>query len=130
MNKLRGSWLALGVVWIVAIFYISLTPHPPQPVSFWQADKLEHALAYGLLMLWFCQIYRQRLFRAGLALLLVFMGIVIEYLQRESGYRTFDVADMLANATGVALGWAWARTGLGQVFAYIEYHAVVKNRQP
>lgn len=122
MHKLRWSWLVLGLVWVAAVFYLSLTPHPPQPVTFWQADKLARVLAYGLLMLWFCQVYRQRSSRMLLALLLVAMGIAIEHLQRETGYRFFDYADMLANATGIVVGWAWARTGLGRVFAYLEYH--------
>jgi VanZ family protein len=122
MNKLRWTWLAVGWLWVTAVFYVSLMPHPPQPVHFWSADKLEHALAYSLLMLWFCQVYRQRRSRMILAALLVVMGVAVEYLQRETGYRTFDYADMLANSTGVVVGWAWARTGLGRVFAYLEYH--------
>jgi VanZ family protein len=128
MNKLRWTWLAVGWLWVTAVFYVSLMPHPPQPVHFWSADKLEHALAYSLLMLWFCQVYRQRRSRMILAALLVVMGVAVEYLQRETGYRTFDYADMLANSTGVVVGWAWARTGLGRVFAYLEYHFVRLNR--
>ncbi|MFA6904426.1 MAG: VanZ family protein [Gallionellaceae bacterium] len=123
MNKLRWFWLILGLVWVASVFYISLTSSPPQPLSFWQADKFEHALAYGLLMLWYCQIYRQRHSRVLLSLLLIGMGVAIEYLQRETAYRTFDYADMLANATGVMLGWTWARTGLGRIFSCLEYHA-------
>ncbi|HUX92119.1 MAG TPA: VanZ family protein [Gallionellaceae bacterium] len=130
MNKLRWTWLAVGWFWVAAIFYLSLMPHPPEPVHFWNADKLEHALAYCLLMLWFCQVYRQRRPRLMLAMLLVAMGVLIEYMQRETGYRFFDYADMLSNATGVLVGWAWARTGLGRVFAYLEYHAARKSRQP
>lgn len=130
MNKLRWTWLAAGWIWVAAIFYLSLMPHPPEPVHFWNADKLEHALAYCLLMLWFCQVYRQRRPRLMLAMLLVAMGVLIEYMQRETGYRFFDYADMLSNATGVLVGWAWARTGLGRVFAYLEYHAARKSRQP
>ena len=129
-NKLRWSWLAVGLVWVAAVFYLSLTPYPPQPVTFWQADKIEHALAYGLLMLWFCQIYRQRSSRMLLALLLVAMGIAIEYLQGETGYRMFEYVDMLANAAGVLVGWAWARTSLGHVFAYLEYRVARKSSQP
>lgn len=128
MNKLRWTWLAVGWLWVAGIFYVSLMPHPPQPVHFWSADKLEHALAYSLLMLWFCQVYRQRRSRVVLASLLVVMGVAIEYLQRETGYRTFDYADMLANFTGVIVGWAWARTGLGRVFAYLEYHLSRPNK--
>lgn len=130
MIKLRWLWIALGWVWVTIIFYLSLMPHPPEPVHFWNADKLEHALAYCLLMLWFCQVYRQRKARMLLAALLVVMGIVIEYLQGETGYRFFDYADMVSNTTGVLLGWAWARTGLGRIFATLEYHTARRNRQP
>jgi len=130
VHKLRWIWLALGWLWVATIFYLSLMPQPPQPVDFWNVDKLEHALAYCLLMLWFCQVYRQRVPRMVLALLLVAMGIAIEFLQGETGYRTFDYADMLANSTGVIVGWVWARTGVGRVFACLEYHAARKNRQP
>lgn len=128
MNKLRGSWLALGWMWVAAIFYLSLMPHPPEPVHFINADKFEHALAYCLLMLWFSQVYRQRAARMLLAVLLLAMGVAIEYLQRETGYRTFDFADMLADAVGVLVGWAWARTALGRVFAYLEHHFARINK--
>ena len=128
MNKLRWSWLALGWLWVAAIFYLSLMPHPPEPVHFWNADKLEHALAYSLLMLWFCQVYRQRASRMLLSVLLLAMGIATEYLQRETGYRTFDYADMLADAVGVLVGWVWARTALGRVFIYLEHHSARSNK--
>jgi VanZ family protein len=108
MSKLRWSWFALGWLWVAAIFYLSLMPHPPEPVHFRNADKLEHALAYSLLMLWFCQVYRQCTSRMLLAVLLLAMGIAIEYLQRETGYRTFEYADMLADTVGVMVGWACA----------------------
>ena len=128
MNKLRWSWLALGWLWVAAIFYLSLMPYPPEPVHFRNADKLEHALAYCLLMLWFCQVYRKRTSRMLLAVLLIAMGIAIEYLQRETGYRIFEYADMFADATGVLVGWSWAGTGLGRVFAYLEYHFSKRSR--
>ncbi len=129
MKILRWSWLALGWIWVIAIFYLSLTPNPPQPMHFWGADKLQHALSYCLLMLWFCQVYRQRISRFVLAMALVSMGVAIEYLQRDTGYRFFEYADMLSNVTGVVVGWVWARTVLGQVFAYLENYVAGKNPQ-
>jgi VanZ family protein len=127
VHKLRLGWLAMGWIWIVSIFYVSLIPHPPNLMSFWNADKLEHALAYSLLMLWFCQVYRHSRSRYLLVTLLTAMGILIEYLQGTTNYRTFDYADMVANCVGVLVGWAWARTGLGRVFAYLEYQLSKKS---
>jgi VanZ family protein len=126
-HKLRWIWLAIGWIWIASIFYVSLSPHPPSLMHFWNADKLEHALAYSSLMLWFCQVYRHTRSRYLLASLLIAMGIFIEYLQGTTDYRTFDYADMVANFVGVFVGWAWARTGLGRVFAYLEYRLSKKN---
>jgi glycopeptide antibiotics resistance protein len=48
------------------------------------------------------------------------MGVAIEYLQRMTGYRTFDVADMIANGIGAALGWGLAQTPLGNALDWVE----------
>ena len=115
MHKLRKAWLAFGWLWVAVVVYLSLIPSPPEPVRIQGIDKLQHALAYCLLMLWFCQVYvsgRQRLFVTGL---LAALGIAVEFLQEMTGYRYFEFADMVANTTGVMLGWVWARTGLGQI---------------
>lgn len=115
MHKLRRVWLVFGWLWIAVVMYLSLIPNPPEPMRFPNADKLEHAFAYALLMLWFAQVYVRRTRRLFTAVLLVAMGIVVEFLQDMSGYRTFEFADIVADLTGVLLGWVWARTGLGHI---------------
>ena len=121
MSGLRLTWLMLGWLWVAVIFFLSLVPSPPQPVNFPGADKIGHALAYCLLMLWFCQIYLRRVSRIRLAVVLMIMGIAIEYLQRATGYRTFDYVDMLANAVGVMAGWVLASAGM------INVHNIIEN---
>lgn len=116
MRHLRTVWLLLGLCWVGGVIFISLTPNPPEPVRFWNADKLEHALAYGLLMLWFCQIFQQKMARLVTAGLLIFLGVTLEILQSFTGYRFFEFADMVANTIGVLLGWVWARTAAGQIY--------------
>ena len=120
MHKLRRAWLALGWVWIAAIVYLSLIPHPPQPMHFEYSDAVEHALAYGLLMLWFSQVYQKLAHRIVLAILLIALGISMEFLQRMTGYRYFEYSDMLANSAGVLLGWLLARTAMGRIGALLE----------
>jgi VanZ family protein len=120
MYKLRRIWLALGWLWVATIIYLSLTPHPPEPMHFLNADKLEHALAYSFLMLWFCQVYQQRTPRILIAGLLVALGIAIEYLQRITVYRIFDYADMLANVAGVLLSLIFISIGLGRIGVMLE----------
>ena len=117
---LRKVWLVLGWLWVAAVFYLSLMPHPPQPVSFAGADKLEHAVAYAMLMLWFCQGYVELRVRIRLFLSLVAIGVGIEYLQDLSGYRQFEYADMLADLTGVLLGWGMAQTRMVYVLRMLE----------
>ncbi len=120
MSRSHRAWWCAGWLWIVAVFYLSLTPYPPEPVSFEYSDKFEHALAYAFLTLWFCQIQVARKQRRVVAASLVAMGIVIEYLQRMTGYRMFEYADMLADATGVLLGLGLAQTILGRVLRILE----------
>lgn len=106
----RTAWLAIGWLLIALIGYISLTPSPPAPLHFPYADKLEHLLAYALLMGWFCQLYSARWQRICLALACIAYGGIIELLQGWSGYRLAEWADLLADSLGVALGWLLNRT--------------------
>jgi VanZ family protein len=100
-------WRIVGWFGLVLLLYLSLTPYPPQiPIE--QGDKYGHALAYSVLMYWWAQLLTSPGRRLGLGVALVALGIAIEYLQRWSGWRTFEYFDMLADAAGVAIGWAIA----------------------
>ena len=57
-------------------------------------------------MLWFCLLYANRGTRIAYAALWIAMGIALEFAQRATGYRNFEVFDMYANAIGVLIGWA------------------------
>lgn len=119
---LRRIWLALGWLWVIAVFYLSLAPYPPEPFSFEGVDKLEHAVAYGVLMLWFSQLYARWQTRISLFLSLAGMGIGIEMLQHMSGYRYFEYADMLVNMIGALAGWGLAQTRMGRLLVTLEEH--------
>jgi len=112
---LTGGWLAVGLV-----CFLSLTPHPPEPLSFQHIDKVEHIFAYTSLSLWFCQLYEKSTQQIRLALGFIAMGIVIEILQGLSIYRYFEYADMLANSLGAILGLLLAQTPLKHLFLFIE----------
>jgi len=116
----RRFWLAGGWLLILLVVTLSLIPHPPEPMTFENSDKLEHTFAYAMLTLWFCQIYRAIKPRLAVMLALVGLGVGLEFVQGWTGYRMFDVMDMLANSTGVLLGWLLSRTPLGHAFIYIE----------
>jgi VanZ family protein len=104
---LRRLFIAIGWALVGVILWLSLTPQPPH-VDFESSDKVGHFIAYGSVMFWFCQIYRGTRSRIAYAAGFIAMGIAIEFLQRATGYRSFEVMDMVADAIGVLLGWAAA----------------------
>lgn len=111
-------WRAAGYVLVATVIWLSLAPRPPE-LHVEQGDKLQHVVAYGALMLWFAQLHAGRA-RVGAALALVILGIVLETLQGYTGYRSFDVLDMAANAAGVLLGLAAAPPRLPNMLRLLE----------
>jgi VanZ family protein len=115
----RRTWISLGVTIIAAIWILSLIPNPPH-IGVEGEDKFGHVVAYGVLMLWWSQILVRSRDRLFIAAAFVAMGILIEFVQRWTGWRTFEVADMIADAIGVALGWCIACTSAGSALARFE----------
>lgn len=103
------------------IIYLSLTPSPPQ-IDVENGDKYGHLAVYGLVTLWFTQGYTGLRQRIWLALGMVALGIAMEYAQRATGYRTFDVNDMLADTCGVAIGWVVAPPRLPNFLEWAKKH--------
>lgn len=101
---MRAAAIAGGWLYAAAIVFLSLTPRPPQ-IDVEYGDKLGHLLAYGLLMFWFCFLYRYRYTRLAYGLGWIAMGVALEFVQGATGTRSFEVADMIANSLGVLLGW-------------------------
>jgi VanZ family protein len=120
MLRHRHVWLAGGWWLIGLIVYLSLTPHPPEPFSFPNADKFEHCIAYGSLALWFCQIYLSTRSRVFVLAALIGLGVGLEFVQGWTGYRHFDVWDMVANSIGVLFGFLLVISPLGRLFIFIE----------
>ncbi len=105
--RLRYWWLTIGYLLVVLVLYLSLTSEPIEMTGLFDSeDKLYHALAYFTLMAWFAQIYHQSMQRIAIALVFVFMGLTLEYLQSLNPNRYAEFGDMLANVTGVALGFS------------------------
>jgi VanZ family protein len=102
---MRKVLIAAGWAWAAAIVWLSLMPSLPE-LGIAHGDKLGHFAAYGLLMLWFTQLYIARRSRIAHAGVFVAMGVGLEFLQGAVGYRSYEIADMYANTLGVALGWA------------------------
>jgi VanZ family protein len=83
-------------------------------------DKVAHFVAYGSLSFWFGMLVAGRARQLGIAITLAAMGVAIEFLQGMTDYRSFEVADMVANAVGAALGWGLAQTPLRNALDWAE----------
>jgi len=105
---------------VFSVLVLSLVPLPSEVDLSNNRDKVAHAFAYLSMTFWFALLFRGRLRQLGIALAFAAMGVAIEYLQRMTGYRTFDVADMAANAIGAGLGWALAQTPLRHALDWTE----------
>ena len=105
--RLRHAWGIVAWLGIVLLLYLSLTPEPPN-TQLEHGDKLGHMLAYGVLTYFWAQVLTARRQRLALALSFIVLGVILEYIQGWTGWRTFDYYDMLANSAGVVAGAIFA----------------------
>ncbi len=101
------------------LWFLSLMHSPPN-IDVPDGDKYGHLLAYGGTMWWWAQLWRTWRKRLRLAAALTLMGVAIEFVQGATGWRTFDVMDMVANGAGVLAGWVFVATPLGKLMGIIE----------
>lgn len=93
---------------IAIVVYLSVTPSPPDPFVR-VSDKIEHTAAYLALMFWFGSIYRDGRSHHVLAASFISMGVILEFIQRLTGFRRFELLDVTANIAGVFIGWLMLR---------------------
>ena len=124
----RRIWLLLGWGMVFSVIVLSLIP---VDVDLGEGkDKIAHFIAYGSQSLWFSMLFKGRVRQLAIALAFAAMGVAIEFLQGMTDYRTFEVADMIANATGAALGWGIAQTPLGNALDWVERLLSGSTRKP
>lgn len=101
--------LAGGYLYLALIIVLSLIPNPPD-IDPTAGGFASHLSAYFLLMLWFSRLYPPRYYpRLGIGF--ICMGVLLEILQGQTEYRTFQYTDMVSNAVGVFIAWAIAKRG-------------------
>ena len=114
----RRLWQVVAWALLALVVWLSLTPSPPHPpVLVW--DKAQHALAYAVLAGWFMQAWERRA-NIPWAIVLLGIGIALEYIQGLTGYRDFDYGDMLANGVGISVALAVTYTVLGRTLEWID----------
>jgi hypothetical protein len=102
----RARWLAVGWILVAAIVIGSLAPLGARG-GLAGLDKLEHFFGYALLMFWFAALHEPAR-RVWFAVAFVALGAALEVAQGATGWRSMDARDLLADALGVAVGWAVA----------------------
>jgi len=120
-TRIRRLWLVIGWVLVLLVIYLSVTP-APIAATMALGDKFGHVLAYVVLMYWFASLHESPNRRATLAVGLIAMGIALEFVQRWTGYRSFEVTDMAAGAAGVIAGWIVAPPRTPNCLRLIERH--------
>jgi VanZ family protein len=114
LKPFKRPWLWAGL-WMLAIGVVvvgSLLPAKDLP-SVQVNDKFEHFIAYAALSAGAVQLFVRRLSWGFVCVLLVLMGIGLEYLQAQMALgRMLDRNDALANTIGVLIGLATAFTPL------------------
>jgi VanZ family protein len=118
MKRLDAIWAVLGAAIVAAIIYLS-TARVDLPSPGEGSDKIEHALAYGVLTWWWSQIVVSPRRRAVLLVAGVTLGIALEITQSFIPYRSAEVLDAVADAVGVLVGWALAPPRTLNMLAWI-----------
>lgn len=118
--KWPGVWIGGGIFWVGLVIYLSVAavalPQLPSSIG----DKINHAVAYGFLMLWFGQIFHSKLSRLYLAMAFISLGMAMEIAQGALPHRWFDLMDGLANTVGVVLGLILLAAGTDKLFCKLE----------
>lgn len=109
--RLRAFWLATGLLLLAAIFVLAIVPMPTDLDLGNNYDKLLHSAAFSFLMVWFGGIVPRQHYWL-LAITLLCYGGAIELAQSLLPYRYVELADLMANAVGVAVGWVLCLVGL------------------
>jgi VanZ family protein len=103
---LRYPWVWAGLGWLLVIGVVvgSLLPGRMVPtVSL--SDKIQHAGAYFLLMVWFAGLYRRKV-HPIIAVVLLLLGVALDLLQGTTKSRSFELNDIAADAVGILVGLA------------------------
>jgi hypothetical protein len=106
-------WSAVGWLLVAGVIAGSLLPGPAvAELTFSVNDKVMHSSAYCLLMLWFSGLDRRSGYW-GIGAVLLALGVGLDLLQGLTRTRSVDWRDMVANASGIAVGLILARYVVG-----------------
>ena len=106
------AWWTPGIGFLVLVATGSLVPSGGVITGFEHADKFVHAFSYFILMVWFSGLYAKGEGKK-IAFVLIFLGILLEFIQARLPYRFFDPFDLIANTVGIFFGLFLSAIALG-----------------
>jgi VanZ family protein len=118
LTPLRYSrlWFSMAYALLAIVAIVSLIPVPDIGTS----DKILHLLTYALLSTVFSTLVCRNISLLKVVPGLILFGVILEFLQGMTGYRTLDAYDMLANSVGVFLGLIVRLTPVPRWFRKLE----------
>ncbi len=114
--KLQKLWFGLAFIGLLALGVVSLIPAPDLGGN----DKIGHFIAYAMLSAWFSLLVEQRRTLWRILLGLIVYGLLLEFLQGLTSYRSGDLADAVANSLGVMTGLGFYFSPLRRVLRKVD----------
>lgn len=100
---LKDNSLYLAIICTVSIAVLSLIRIEKPVISFSNADKVKHTIAYfTITILWLLALAKTKKQKIIVVIFCFLFGVLMEFLQETvTIYRTAELADILANTIGV-----------------------------
>ena len=114
--KLPKLWFSLAFTGLLALGVVSLVPVP----DLGGGDKFGHFFSYAMLSAFFSLLVEQRKTLWRILLGLIAYGLLLEFLQGFTSYRSGDLADAVANSLGVMTGLAFYFSPLRRVLRKVD----------
>jgi|CXWL01.1.fsa_nt_gi VanZ family protein len=106
------TWLVAGLV-LLALGLVSALSPVPSVLPLTLNDKLIHMAGFLFFMLWFGGVFEVR-FAPVVVVALSAYGLLIELLQSLTPTRQAETLDLIADVSGVLLGWVLSAAGLSR----------------
>lgn len=100
----KNQFKVVFFISIIIVLYLALVPENSESLfDFEHFDKVKHAIVFFILSFLLNRSSSDITKRVRNILALFGFGLLIEFLQSFTGYRTVSLGDVLANLTGILL---------------------------
>lgn len=125
--RYKSLWLQLGIAGLVTLAVIALWPYRLDASAPVWTDKVLHISAYIVASGWFFQIFHQTKERLFVFAGLLLYGLCIEGAQHFAPMRSTSFLDLVANMSGVLIGWMLCLTPLQFILQNIDQRLPVST---